>query len=112
VHLEHLVAHITGDPGLGLQLEKFVGLHRSDYRPVDDPSLNRTSPRNTVPSPIKLRIGGCFLKNAHMAGFLSEFHSLTGTYATVAVEYPDLHGFYHGPRRMVQVAFDTRVLAK
>ena len=60
-----------------------------------------TSPRSTVPSPMRLRIGGCFLKNAHMAGFLSEFHSLAGTYAALAVEYPDLHGFYHGPRRVV-----------
>src|SRR6187431_1500351 len=74
------------------------------------PSLKRTSPCNTVPSPIRLRIGGCFLFKAHMLRFLSELHGLGRSHSAMVVEHPNLKCFYHGPLGMVEATFHARVL--
>ena len=77
------------------------------------PSVKRSSPWITVPSPIRVRIGGCFflpnmacLRRASAVP-ASQLDGLRGAHAAAVVHHPDLHRFYHGLRGVVEHSFDA-----
>src|SRR5574343_2101764 len=88
------------------------------------PSEKRSSPCTAVPSPIRLRMGGCFLLLNHMcccsrripndgaAGLGSRARGLRGQHHAAGIEHPHLRGFYHGPRGVVDLALEAQVLAQ
>src|SRR5438093_6148565 len=78
------------------------------------PSLKRSSPWITVPSPIRLRIvGAFFFPNMAVSWRLappSQFDALRGAHAAVAIGHLDLNDFYHGLSGHFDRPFDPCVL--
>src|SRR5437764_6571245 len=83
------------------------------------PSVKRNSPVMTVPSPIRVRIGGCLLLLnivAPHAGRMqsagpSDFGGLGCLDPAARVQHPDLQARHDGLGRMLDRSFDTQILA-
>src|SRR5262245_42658166 len=84
------------------------------------PSVKRISPCSTEPSPIRVRIGGCaFLVlniglpptiDRRRAARRSQLHGLRRPHVAGLVDHLDLQRLNHGLLRILQHAFDARIL--